>query len=103
LAQRRTAPAVIPRALGFLRRTGNYGRFGSGGEMKFIDILQPYASTSATGIILPSGSATWTPAVASIATGTFCQIAQGDQEYQRIGKEVVVKRVMIRGQMALLT
>lgn len=92
----RAIPRQLP-VLGRLRRTGNFGRFGQGGEQKFIDILQGAFVPAATGTIFPTAIATFTPAVAAVAAGTFCQIVQGDQEYQRIGKEVIINKVMVRG------
>lgn len=84
---------------GMYRTTGNYGRFqpGGGSEKKFIDILQAAIVPTTTGLIFPTTTATMTPAVAVAAAGTMCQIVQGDQEYQRIGKEIVITKIMMRG------
>lgn len=89
--------------LGYTRITGNFGRFqpsSISGEKKFLDIVDAVASVPAAGLILPTNAATCTPAVAMVG-GSFNQIAQGDQEYQRVGKEVVVTSVMVRGQVIL--
>lgn len=90
-------------SLGYTRITGNFGRFqpsSISGEKKFIDIIQSPVLSTTTGLILPTAAATSTPAVA-MPGGSFNQIAQGDQEYQRIGKEVVVTSILVRGQFVL--
>lgn len=97
--QKYTPKRQVP--LGMLRLGGNFGRFGRLGEKKFVDVLQPQVATTATGTIHPTATATTTPATAMTA-GSYLQIAQGDQEYQRIGKEVTITKLMIRGQITIL-
>lgn len=83
-------------ARGKYRLSGNYGRFGADGEMKFIDNLLAFNVIASAGEIRPDTSDTVTPAVAVSATGTLVQVVQGDQTYQRNGRKITVKRINAR-------
>lgn len=97
----RVPMAIVRQAPGYARIGGNYGRYGRRGETKYFDVYQATVTIGA-GTVLPSTTATVTPAVALATAGTFLQIAQGDQPYQRNGREIVVKRIMIRGDVTLI-
>lgn len=76
-------------------------RYASKGETKFIDILQTGFQGATTGTIFPTAAASFTPATAAVSAGSFCQIPQGDTEYQRIGREVCITSIMLKGQIYL--
>lgn len=69
---------------GYARIGGFYGRYGRGGELKFLD-----TAVALTNI---------TPGVGAFST-TLCAIPQNDTESGRDGRTVVVKSIHFRGQV----
>lgn len=94
--------SVFP-AAGRVRISGNYGKYDrskgstAAPELKFIDTFLANAVVPQAGFLRPTvATDNVTPAVALAATGTLVQIAQGDQAYQRNGKNIVVKSISAR-------
>lgn len=89
------------RQRGYLRTGGVFGRFGGATpELKFIDCKQANLAMTATGTIFPQAASalTYGPAAGSApSTGSFCTIVQGDQEYQRVGRQITIKKILCRG------
>lgn len=77
-AQRR-ATAVA----GATRKSGYYGRFGKGGELKFLD------TTLATNTAIPA---------AGVVHPNLVVVPQGDGQSERTGRKIVVKKIQIRGE-----
>ncbi len=77
-------PIVVP---GFTRRTGFFGRFGIGGELKFHDIDIDDA-TIATG--------------GTIALDSCNKIAQGVTEVTRVGRKCTIRSINWRFNIALV-
>lgn len=82
---------VIPRRLqGYVRTSGNYGRYSGSGtrrpEMKFFDTIQAAEALDTTG---------------EIVDPSFCLIAQGADEDERIGRKIVVKSIHLKGVVRL--
>jgi len=92
------AGSIFPAsARGKYRQSGNYGRFGADGEMKFIDNLMAENLVSVSGELRPTTTSdVCTPAVAQLQTGSLNQIAQGDQTYQRNGRKVNIRKIFAR-------
>lgn len=77
-----TRPRIRPFRKGFNRTGGYYGRFGRGGELKFLD------TAIAIGNIIP-GTGGFSP--------TLVAIPQDDTESGRDGRQAIVKQLSIRG------
>ena len=77
---------------GYLRTAGYYGRFAGGSgsasrEYKFLDTAFADTGVSVTGDIMNNG--------------TFCVVPQGAGESERVGRKIVIKKVMFRGRVTL--
>lgn len=97
--------AQAPRA-GTARISGNYGKYDKGSsaapELKFMDTVINDAIIVTAGALRPTATSDFnTPAVPVTATGTLLQIVQGDQAYQRNGKNIVIKSINARLHVAL--
>ncbi len=77
---RRVFPVVVP---GRSREAGFFGRFGRGGEAKFLDQDIDDASIAANGTIFTNGS----------AEASLLRIAEGNGESQRIGRKITVRQI----------
>lgn len=75
-------------ARGKYRTGGNYGRH----EMKFIDNVLASSAMAITGSLRPNTSDTTTGGVIA-TTGTLNQVVQGDQTFQRNGKQIMIKKI----------
>lgn len=101
-------PLIPPRLRGLARVSGNYGKYEVKGgstaspELKFIDTILVASVVPTTGYLRPTvATDAVTPAVALAATGTLLQVVQGDQAYQRNGKNIVIKSISGRLNVAL--
>ena len=75
------------RFAGYYRRTGYYGRFNSGGELKFHDVAVDDA-------VIATGANV-------IAAGSVNLIAQGVTESTRVGRKCVIRSINWRGRLIL--
>lgn len=75
---------------GYVRRVGNYGRYNAAmttsPEMKYFDTNLAYTNITTTGVV---------------TSPTFNLINLGTGENNRIGRQVTVRRIMIRGSINL--
>lgn len=87
--KRRRAPtdvlAVPKRLRGYVRTSGNYGRYrqakGLRPELKFFDTAFADTDIDEAGVIFPSMNL----------------VAQGTDENERIGRSITIKKIMLRG------
>ncbi len=74
----------IPRASrGFVRTTGFFGRFTTGGEAKFLDQDIDDASIAANGTIFTNAS----------AEASLLRIPEGNGESERIGRKITIRSI----------
>jgi len=76
--------AIPSRFKGYARTGGYYGRFGRGGELKFLDTALSF---------------TFDATLEVPATGQLNLIPQGDTQSQRIGRKVIIKSISLKGNM----
>lgn len=85
---------TIPKSLrGFARIGGYYKRYTSTSEVKFYDSTITAYSIDATGEVVPIS----TGSSGSGSTGTILQIPQGDREFERNGRKVVLTNLSYQG------
>ncbi len=85
-AARSTASAMViaPRQRGYVRTGGYYGRFATGGEMKFFD-----------------SDVSDAPVGATLTINLLTIIPEGNGESERIGRKITLKRVSVLYEMKL--
>lgn len=94
--RRRGGPRTIPkRSKGYLRASGNYGRYNNRGrgskgysEWKYHDVKSTVAAAAQAGVI---------------ANITLNELVQGTGESERIGRKVTVRSIEMRGATRLIS
>lgn len=90
----RSSAMVVPyRSRGYLRTGGNYGRYGAsnraaGHELKWFDVPETVVPVTVGGVI---------------AENSFCEMAQGVGENERLGRKCTIKQLHITGTCTLAT
>lgn len=75
---------VPRRSRGYLRTSGNYGRFGRGKELKFHDTAHGHV-----------------PSLLGFIQDSVNEVKQGTGENERIGRKITLRHIAIRGEILL--